>query len=374
MFKKVKKVKNIEVIKAFQSKVFFCTKQGELTIGNKVFKNVEPYSFLIRKNYLLYNDFEGKTIITNLKTGTIKKINQGFSQSAIENNKIILADNVQYLDGKWKWSNMLYDLMTNEVFRKLPALENTTPKYLLENYIIGTNKGTIYQYSISKEKNIWEFNNFNEFGYYKMDRKEEDGIFKNSKKEYVPGKLFRYLGILNNILWMVLNSGIVLGLNATNGKLFYVFEKPDEYPDDLEMPESKYYYWTWTTVQLDKKNKKLIGGYAHLYFEMDISSLHYCLRQIPEEAPEIMGNHLPTFTDNLFFYAHSREGVIAILNRNNLKILWKYKFFTKDKGYIHNLIYNDKKLFVLNDVSESILIKEYVLEIFELVEEAHILS
>lgn len=346
MFKTKRIIKNIDEIKEFDDKVYFCSKEGQLEVNSTIFSKVEPKSFFIKNEFLLYYDLKGNLYIINLNSGRVKKLrNRTYIKNTLDNNRILLTDELSLIGDNWEWKIILYDLKTHEIIFELPKLKNTSPLFLFENQIIGQRKdGNIYHYSIVEDKFLWDLN-----------------ISKN-----IAEKIYRQIDPLNNILWMVTDLGNIIGLNTENGKIVHNFGKPDSYPKNFDLLLEKPFFWTKTTVQLDKESNRLIGGMGNLFFEIDILNSNYRLRKLPETAPNIDCRFLPSFTEEFFIYADSDEGIIAVLDRKSLKLLWQRHFFTKGAGYIYNLIYTNKKLYVLYqkniDTSES----ENFLEILEL--------
>jgi hypothetical protein len=96
--------------------------------------------------------------------------------------------------------------------------------------------------------------------------------YKDFGDSYSPNsaKFQRIIGVFNSIIWVTLNSGILLGFSFDTGEKKYEISIPVKNPETIAF--SNDYYWIGRYHQLDKTNGKLFGLRGNFYWEIDLAN------------------------------------------------------------------------------------------------------
>ncbi|UUV20435.1 hypothetical protein [Paenimyroides aestuarii] len=159
----------------------------------------------------------------------------------------------------------------------------------------------------------------------------------------------KFIGVLENKLWVALNHHTIIALDLENGELVHQIHniptfKIEWLPSAIPLSEA--------TV-VDEKNNKLIGFMWEFYWEINPQNGEIILLDFTEDfLVQKVRNDLKSFvlTDSHIYFASHHDIKVAAFNRALKKIDWFYEFDDDDNGYqsrINKIDGNDEKLGVL---------------------------
>jgi outer membrane protein assembly factor BamB len=215
----------------------------------------------------------------------------------------------------------LFDLTTDTItpinFNISHSFQGGKYLFYKENDVFNTGLDRkLIRISISGEV-LWEYNPKGEFCNY------------TGEKENI--EIYRILGIFNNILWVVLTSGQLVGLNADTGKV--------EAHDDDMGSQNHGVKLIPPFTQLDDRCGVIMGlmdtGFARLnlnsqnklikeYFDLSAT-----MHQHQIEAG--MQYNYPVDKQHIYF-SGNMNGKIGILDRAKLEVVWSYELDMKKEG------------------------------------------
>ncbi|WP_428654248.1 hypothetical protein [Runella sp.] len=175
------------------------------------------------------------------------------------------------------------------------------------------------------------------------------------------GEIERIIGIYEEILWVSLNSGRLLGINAGTGVLLYNISQPNQYPEGYVFREETKYLWYGRHWQLDSQKGILFGLTSCYYFELDLNKPNetFALYDISAtcEQHRIKAN-MPVLEwswqgDEIFFGETDfgkGASYAGIFNRQIRQITWTSRELGEEgvfKG-INKIEYQANRLYVLD--------------------------
>ncbi|WP_428654252.1 hypothetical protein [Runella sp.] len=167
----------------------------------------------------------------------------------------------------------------------------------------------------------------------------------------------RIIGVYEDILWVALSSGRLLGLSVGNGKTLYDLAAPANFEEYF--PNSPLQFGA-NHSQLDGQIGKLFGLRLNYYWEINLSNPtnEYILYDITETLKEkqLTAKHIEYSTwqgDEIVFYEWSfaqDPSYAGIFNRQTRQITWTSRELGEEgvfKG-IHKIEYHQNRLYVLD--------------------------
>jgi len=178
------------------------------------------------------------------------------------------------------------------------------------------------------------------------------------------GEILKFIGVYDDILWIVLNSGRLLGLSKENGSFIYDLCHPNLYPftwSETNKIEGVNIYNYYT--QLDEKQGKLFGLSNIWYWEINLKSFQRSFEIIDisatlhengiERADAPVDYGWSFEGDEIYFGFTGRsllKNNIGIFNRRSQKVTWSQK--VGYEGEYHPILskieFESNRLYVLD--------------------------
>lgn len=169
----------------------------------------------------------------------------------------------------------------------------------------------------------------------------------------------KFIGIYDNNLWCILNNGFLLAIDIKNGKESNYIGVSKENQSELELLNDFGHAYISQSYKLDEKNRKIILLDGTSYFEIDLKSESPIKKwvDLSEELSKynircaMRANDGFQFDDENFYFYDADKGVVAIMERESLSIVWTYEFDIKieDKyamSILQNLKISNDKIYV----------------------------
>jgi len=203
---------------------------------------------------------------------------------------------------------------------------------------------------------LWSFNIPEKYNWY------QSSVFKSDSLEFKEAVITRIIGGSERALWILLNSGRLLGLDIATGKELHSIVYPDNVPGDWNTQRNVNIFNIHTNLDLSKK--KLFGLYLQWYWEINIGSdqgeFIYYDTAITCANHGVEGMHYGSHDDeNIYFFDGSNSARFGIFNRNKREITWSSEI-SEAKGKmpaIRKITYDERFLYVQDH--------DYVLHVFD---------
>lgn len=225
----------------------------------------------------------------------------------------------------------LYDVSENRIIWKNPALHNPA---VINGMLFSNSLIKIERFELETGKMLWS-QPISQYGDYYTGR-------SNIDRRMHEGEVDRFLGIYKNVIWIVLNNGMLLGLNIENGSIAHKADAPKHYPPELFLLEETRKMNIFYNKQsvLDCKNGKIIhlwnagnsDSTYDWYAEIDLNtaSADFTISKVSNltNMPfTIDGNPCPLwpFDDEYIYVCNYQDYKIALFNRKNKTIKWVYQ-------------------------------------------------
>lgn len=225
-------------------------KEKELYLDeNEVYKFKEkPFGELYIHNgiYIIWQDYHGMLFVISTEGKLITEL-KGYYNSLINHTEAIyfFSSETQKIA---KWT-------PNKGQTELGFQSNG---YLLQHYYV----------IVKKEQLLITDTGTERFVVYSLD--PDMHWFDVRLGEERKTEILRLIGMYNGVIWLVLNSGVLCGIDAATGKLVYKLSYPPEYKKQYGHDLSAGLYTLFT--QMDNDNGGLFGLERSYYWEMDLSS------------------------------------------------------------------------------------------------------
>ncbi|MEM1135571.1 MAG: hypothetical protein AAGI07_07000 [Bacteroidota bacterium] len=284
------------------------------TLSGKDFSNI------YHNNDLIYCNLpeSKKILLFDAKTGNQYQSVQNLTLRGKPNKKNKgIVDN--WLDTNRKLS--LFDFEKNELVwtNNLRAGGNT---YFSDNLLIVKpfpKTDLILSISLLDGSNIWS---------YQLPLKYN---WQDSFGENFKGKFFRLIGIYNNTLWCVLNSGVILGLCTENGKVKFELCHPTHYPSEYRIEPG------FERVNTYNRNavidgSTMFGMQGYCYWEIDLENPLDSFRSYNIEnsckTHNISLNIIAGWNNSeIYFYEGGDSNRFGMLSRIRNEIIWSDEIF-----------------------------------------------
>lgn len=171
-------------------------------------------------------------------------------------------------------------------------------------------------------------------------------------------EIYSFLGRKMEIVWVVLDSGRIVGLHFLTGEEVISFDKPTHYPASWSEPIQDPMFFLGRYTQIDTIQNKLFGLRGWNYWEINLANPiesytlynleeHFKYYQMEANAP-----FLPVLDKNrLFFGSIDRKGpTVGIFDRHQKEIVWASSEAMTDSYLpsVRQIAYQNNQLFVLD--------------------------
>lgn len=332
-FERKENVKNYAVHK---DKMSLLLKDGNFFYNNEHFgRAVEGFFF---HDIFLYFSVDGvSTSIINTNTDEKKNIPTIFNEDTVQNNTFLIGNNYERVDNTLFYSAeiSLYQLNPYKLIKVLPHRCIFSQFLRIDNLLFTEKlKTTLSSLSLLTGEYEWE-----------VDLGEKLGSYDSIGKIY---------GVVDNVLWLVSQRGILFGLDINNGGVMYHlnYDNVNTFQEQ-GLVKAKYFYSLF-----DESNKKLIGLSWQQYWEIDLTQ--------PEKGLQVFNlkefNHSYfvdtwadpqgiVFDENYVYFRDIEISTVGVLNRKSKQIEWHTRINNlqpRPSTIINDIQISEDKLYVLD--------------------------
>jgi outer membrane protein assembly factor BamB len=168
----------------------------------------------------------------------------------------------------------------------------------------------------------------------------------------------RIIGTYNNVLWLTLSSGRLLGVNISTGQLLYNITGPAVTPAGYTPRENNAYVWFGEYSQLDNDKGILFGFRDRYYWEIDVANpvekfILYDVKNTAGRHQLVSGGPVYEYSwsgNKIYFWEGSTNNKFGVFDRALREITWSGEI-KEAKGLfpaVRNVLYADGQLYVLD--------------------------
>lgn len=252
------------------------------------------------------------------------------------------------------------DSLSRNVIGEIP--ESSTIFFVKNNKYFRKNfkNNFVEAFLFPEGKLLWQYSKFSDFNWM------QKSIYEDEPEEERQAEVEKFVGIYKDVLWLVLNSGRLLGLDVSTGELRYNLEKPINYDEENTL------FLSAIASTIDTEKGILFGIKYTSYFEINLESpetsyIHYDISEtckINSLEADYPSNDLVWEGDEIFIgknelHYEKYPCYVGVFNRKNKEIIWSSKELGEMGNFkgISKLDYAANKLYVLD--------RESTLHIFE---------
>ena len=218
----------------------------------------------------------------------------------------------------------------------------------LENSFINSDFYTdqdIHMYDLNYFSRKWSFDIRPYANYTSFLNKSKSGIIDH------------FIGVYNDILWVAISSGKLLGIDISNGNLKHeigvneILQK-----EELNLLENSPIPWG-AKMQLDQTSGEIIGLRGHYFMRIDLKAKkltkeYFDISQtLDKHKIEASYSRTSFPIDNRYLYfCDDQSGKIGIFDRDKRKVVWSHQMDTFNQGItqIIDMKYQEDKWFILD--------------------------
>lgn len=320
------KIPNIKELSKIFSKVAY-VKNGIFVLGNTNFEiNPMLYTSDITNNNIWIKDENWGNFLINFSNREIKKLDFNIGLNGKIENIIIIAENGIASCFSVSQQKIICNIDIKGIIRYYLTYNDNLFCHIDSNKLVSL--------SLLTGDYGWE-----------IDLSEKLGNYDKIAKIY---------GIVNEVLWLVSQRGIIYGIDIHTGQLQHHLNYDNvDYFQERGSVGTVYFYSLF-----DEKNQKLIGLYAKRYWEIDLLSPENGLQVF-----DIKDNNSDYFSDEwadpkgMIFdedYIYFRDisiSKVGVFGRKTRHIVWSGKVNDSEERVmtvINNIQVADNKLYVLD--------------------------
>ena len=305
MFKLISKIDNVRDYVIYKGKPYYINTSHEFQCGKKkqmLYKTpLDP--IIVFNNKFYFSEWEDNYKIFD---ENLELIEEGKNRVFYKLSEFYIAYN---RDGK---KTILIDKKGNLI--ELEYIDRSSIGAFSNEYIYKKNKiyddvMSIRAFSIQKKEHLWEFS------------LASFGKWKNSWDEERYFKVYKLIGIYNNIFWAFIEIGGFIGLDIKTGELKYRISEYHMGKESKLFFRSDYY--------LDNERGKIFG-LAHIFIEIDLNQAppfvtQYGLQEEFEKYNIKKANDIAedfVVQDNLLYFYLAEQLRFGILDINTKEIIY----------------------------------------------------
>lgn len=183
----------------------------------------------------------------------------------------------------------------------------------------------------------------------------QDYSWINSWNEIVEPKIMKIIGLYNEILWIGLNSGHIIGLSTIDGKEKFYVTRPSIFPNhwDEKKVEENYVFGYDGYIDYAKGVMFSFIGSRYNELNLNLPGQGYEIFDVDEELMKtnIENNFFGDWNKNEIFFGQKEWGTdtyyVGIFNRETKKIVWTSRDFNELKG-LKKIQLTPERLYVLD--------------------------
>ena len=233
----------------------------------------------------------------------------------------------------------------------------------LKNFTFSRDSEMLALYNNDTGEEVWKVSDFSTFNY-------ETRYFIVEPPEQHKAIINRIVGVYNNVVWITLNSGRLLGYSMVDGKLLYNITFPNYYYPGYKFQKLSQSGFRGGYNQLDEHQGMLFGLLRDEYWEIDLNDPEntFILYSLKESARYFDltadGNMFQPFTNNeIFFYMlYPKTNAFGVFDRNLKEIVWAAPVEKSSRGFpsIRQMEYQNERLYLLTDNSKIIIYEKEI--------------
>jgi hypothetical protein len=345
--KLLNQIVNVAAVKVINKAIFICFKTGDLFLNDKLLvQDVSYHSFWLKNNILYYHNTAGEHCFYDFVTHSISKGQNVIAWETLEANTAFGSFQATKGKDRWHWKSGIINIRSQAIIREYPNAQDMGLMAMTAmNYIFTTSLYHIV--SISRETGdiIWRFDTF-QLGFWR-------NLSTNSREYY---EIVKKIGVIQNILWLEIKAGALLGLDVNKGQVKYFFKMPVLNSPFFEKNGYAALY-SYNKTIYDSFANKLIGVNWWHYYEIDLNKAAPSLELQLFKEECLKYNTTVSHSDRRcmdethIYFADAVNTKLVALNRTTLKIDWCYLFTGKEAkrvGTLMSVAVSDLKLYVLD--------------------------
>jgi len=319
--------------------------------SNKIEAN--PKEIIINNNKILVSlNYNGDKLLLDAQLNILNEFNSG------KDGIICLVNENMFIHIFYSlnYSSSYVGLFDIKSLRNRWRIESGVAKsYFFQKYFIIYESKKASCISIDNGALIWQFSELSNYNW------QQKSVYQDESPYEVKAEVIIFLGVYNNLLWLVLNRGSLLALDINTGEVKkHIFQGKSigTFPKILENAAFSIYSF------LDEQEGKIVSLFQEFYLEYDLEKLddYFEYSSFAESSKKFglglnrIGGH-----DAEYIYAWEDGGNnrFAIFSREKKEIIWCGEI-PEVKGLFPALLdvkYGAGKLYVLD--------KNNTLHIFE---------
>ncbi|MCU0325665.1 MAG: hypothetical protein MUF45_10490, partial [Spirosomaceae bacterium] len=170
-------------------------------------------------------------------------------------------------------------------------------------------------------------------------------------KKWEEGKVEHFVGVVNDILWVDIASGTIIGLDIETGELKHLFTEPNKIIGTATKPHQQSpHFW----LNYDEKRNILFGFHYDVFGEINLNESEptltfYILEDCTKYQAFCPNLERYCYDANYFYYLDAFNGKIGVINRNTKNLDWVYTFSEgSTMGILMKIEVSENHLFVLD--------------------------
>lgn len=317
MFSLVLKIEDVFRYRAYKNVLYYFLDKSDVLhifssgVGINIFLGEKLKDiFIINGTPLILND---KNLGYWLKDNNFEGVS--FTIDSVSEKLGLALSTIWYSYYPVDFENLLYDLKTRNLIWKRKASLKFEGDLLIETIKNGfalTNLATglpSWDFKIIEEKYSWN----------------QKSPYEHQEPTLVKAEITRVIGVYQNTVWTMLNSGRLLGLDEQTGNINFDLTYPINFSiffPDLDTPS-----WLVKNTHLDSDAGKLFGIYNHYYWELDLTNPleTYILYDVKESCQrhQILLNFLGDWNRNeIYFWEGSINNKVGVFSRKAKQVIW----------------------------------------------------
>jgi hypothetical protein len=350
-FRFIEKISNVKSFDLNNGDLF-CLK-GDMTISGlsgldlgKIGTKHIGRMFIVH-NFLIWQDGRGKSAVYDLKSNTLVFSNSSelneytFRRLDLNDDDLLVVDT--WTDDQ---EHLCYFHIGDAVFQQIDFNINCTLSN--GNILLDIDKDTEIRRITLGGKIIWEYT--------------ISGKYLDIRGEECRSLIKNVLGVYNDILWLSLTSGELVGIDIQTGKHLYRlgFNEISE-PNFPYQIQADAYLPFGDLMQLDEEKGEIIGLRNEFFIKLDLNrtalNREYINVSETMKACKISSSYrnliFPSDEGHIYF-CDDRQGKIGVFDRHKLEVIWSHELEIEHDGIaqILEMKYEDNRWYVLdrNDV------------------------
>ena len=246
MYKLGNIIEECSLINLCGSYLSYRDKKRKRLVFNGIVINIDPWDWHYNEmhNYLIIKDIDWNSFIYNIDNQYISKIEQ---------NLIIPIHSSDYLIAIIDTKLTILDSVNLEFISTINTSEiSFRYSYFEHNKLFLTKEFFLHSYSIKKGEKLWQFD-LSQFGTYPFRSEGER-----------PYEVERFIGVVDNILWIEISNYTLLALDINTGKLISLLDLNTKVPETTFLDSG---------FLLDETKNRIVWLARTALFHIDLQTL-----------------------------------------------------------------------------------------------------